>query len=559
MTLNIPKDLYIGNMYTTQEQEKVRQVKEITAGAQLTPVDLSTKDAYTQTKELNKQTKVSPPTLTKNTLRPAVTDTEIALIHATYYTTPIDIIAHTLSLSVEQVRDIHSQTQHHLLPSIPMVMVTDTSRFITEDRLNTLYESQNEPTINTSKELLRLSKTEQGILNRIKSSIKKSLKKIDKEAPIPPNYNLIKVYEDVSNTNTGLYESKGNIITVDHLRDISLTSTLPFINYHSLPYKAAVSNGFNRSYIKHPAYYQKYSYTTKRLPVAVSNLMYSEILSNYFNENTPSIIDKTYYLLSLPLSFSTNLNVMLNRFIELPDYSIAYTNHKTQLTSVLEYTSSLTNKDKYTSEFNKETNTYTTKVYHKIGLPYLYERAFNAPLFTGDNLNYQIDIKLPTTNTFVPTLESTVNSKDAIKYAFICLKCNAMLSDDTTQECPHIKLKVIKFRTSLQHRKPNRHLKFPMVKPFTISSNPTQEFLNDLNKYKAVKTTTKYDYLFKDTFKYFYTLYLDTTLESHFTVHTYTTKDIETVTLMEYITSVSKDITPLFTNFNLPSKPLYEP
>jgi len=594
----ISDTLYISDMFYNEEQEKVRQVKEIGTFQGL-PADLPTSQMYEQVKLNNKQTRKSPPNLTKDNLRPAITDTEIALIHACYYTVPQEVLAHILNLSIKQLKDIHDQTQHTLLPSIPMVMITDTSRYLSDSHINELmgYPSNDEPedtrytnlkdnhdddfNISTNKELLRISKTEQAILKDIETHISKHLKEEDKETSVQLPTTTIQANCNIDEVNTGINGEAKCLLTQSEVDNLNSTSRkLPFKNYHSLPFFKYVETGYGAIKLNIPSLYQKFNFHTSKLYTLISNKLLTYYSSSYLTDEVydkhPSLEDKRNVFLSLPLFLSTNLNVVLNKLFHTPTKKYSFFNPKTNITSTIVYKDHLKGQEKYKSFFNKDNNEYITYTYHKITKPHFYERAFNAKLFNkhnvlnfipDDDLRNNIQQSLKRDNVIPKcTISEVADRNREIKLAIVCPKCNTLLSKDTTLECPHITLKVSPIVSHLQHRKPKKHNKFPMVYPFTLMDTSLESFENELTTFKdKVKTTTKYDYLYKtsQTFKDIYTIYIDQTDDSlnDFSIHIYnhlTLKEID-IPLYEYITKVSPNIKPLFTHFKLPSKPIYEP
>ena len=108
-----------------------------------------------------------------------------------------------------------------------------------------------------------------------------------------------------------------------------------------------------------------------------------------------------------------------------------------------------------------------------------------------------------------------------------------MLSPDTVLSCEHIKLKVSSTSYSL-----NR-----------LPSPETIKYQKDLLRF-----TTKYDYKFKECHKDIYTIYTNTSAPYNFTLHYYHKLPMERTnqSLVKYITSVSPNILPLYTNFSIP-------
>ena len=98
-----------------------------------------------EAKAFNKFLKLSNYNTSINPLRPDVSDIELALIHATKDNIPFDVLASLLNISVTRIKYLRSSTAplykvaNSPLPSIPLVTITDTSRYWSEDELLETY------------------------------------------------------------------------------------------------------------------------------------------------------------------------------------------------------------------------------------------------------------------------------------------------------------------------------------------------------------------------------------------------------------------------------------
>jgi len=114
----------------------------------------------------NKYLKVSNFATSNKPLRPDLSDIEIALIHSTWNSTDPKLIADALNISVIRLKQVRKSTAHlykqhnTALPQLPLVMLTDTSRYWTEDEL-----LENYGDLKTTKDLLRGAPTQSQDLN----------------------------------------------------------------------------------------------------------------------------------------------------------------------------------------------------------------------------------------------------------------------------------------------------------------------------------------------------------------------------------------------------------
>ena len=167
----------------------------------------------------------------------------------------------------------------------------------------------------------------------------------------------------------------------------------------------------------------------------------------------------------------------------------------------------------------------TASPYQSIRPP-LYHRAHCSPLKdTNGNFRYRF-INPSNIHDNHPSHPSKPTD---LAYGIICHECYTLLSKDTTLACDHIKLTIDNFKTYLPKRKPLK---------------------------QDIRLTTRYDYMFdnRESHKSIYTIYLDILNPPLYSVHYYHTlpKDRTTESLIEYITSVSPSLLPLYTNISVP-------
>lgn len=86
----------------------------------------------------------------KQPVRPDLADIEVALIHACEGTIPDEVLAHMFNVSVKKIASIRRSTAHLYnqydtpLPQLPLVTITDTSRYWTEGELRETYGLEEE-------------------------------------------------------------------------------------------------------------------------------------------------------------------------------------------------------------------------------------------------------------------------------------------------------------------------------------------------------------------------------------------------------------------------------
>ena len=130
--LNI-EDTYVGDMVSPSISKKSVYVNEASKAYKL-PEDMPIKEKEQRVKQYNKEVKKKIK-LTTMRERPKLTDMEIALILASHAHTPLDILAHTLNLSVLMVKRVIAQYSCNAIPQMPLVMVSDTARYWDKDTI----------------------------------------------------------------------------------------------------------------------------------------------------------------------------------------------------------------------------------------------------------------------------------------------------------------------------------------------------------------------------------------------------------------------------------------
>lgn len=530
---------YVGDMVYTEEQNKVRYVGDI-AEMQGIPEDLTTEVKFKEVKDNNKRLKINPPLLTKQTKRPSLTDTEIALIHASYYNVPHYIIAHTLNISEEEIKRTYEQTKHHVLPSFPLLMITDTSRYWTEDEERVIYDNDSLNHIDdplTHKELLRSFNEEQRQTDLKIFSSHLSYTAIEGNTIFPSTglAGSIKLPEDIQEESFGLYGEPKHQIHTAVERTLTGYNLDTSINYHTNTYQYKMIFNKKFKYTQHSPYLLANDYVTSPFHIELANLLLKEYKLDITEEDA--------YKLPILLSSSpqVTLNVATSHLIKdivtspSPNHLHIYTTKlsfykdykESNLTTSLDYlTDTPTDYFDFKDSVDISLTTLVTASPYQSIRPPSYLRAYASPLKdTHGNFRYRFINPKHITDSHKEHTPKPTN----LSYGIICHECYSLLSSDTHLTCPHIKLKINNFKNYLTKRKPLK---------------------------EQLRTHTKYDYMYKPTeaHKTIYTIFLDTLSPPSYSIHYYHTLPSNSTpeSLIDYIISISPNLLPLYTNISIP-------
>ena len=421
-----------------------------------------------------------------------------------------------------------------------MLMVTDTSRYWTEDEERVIYNNDDLNHIDdplTHKELLRCFNEEQKQTDLRIFSSHISSPAIRGNYILPPKglTTNIKLPEDIQEESFGLYgEPKHKIIDAVE-RTAEGYRLNESVNYHTNSYQSKLPFKQKFKFIQHPPYLISNDYVTSPLAISLSNLLLKEY------KDTADYIDSYRLPIALTASPQVILNNATNHIIKdivtspTPNHIHLYTTKlafandykESNLDASLEYLNSKPIEYfDYKETIDQDLITLVTASPYQSIRPPSYQRAHASPL-KDLNGNFRYRFINPKSITEEHPIHPPKDSN--LKYGIICHECYSLLSPDTHLTCDHIKLTVNNFKSYLPKRKPLK---------------------------QSLRTTTKYDYMYKETesHKSIYTLYLDTINPPKYSVHYFKTLPLNTPpeSLIDYITSISPNLLPLYTNISIP-------
>ncbi len=142
--------LFLGDLGVTPKTLYNMTFKDIAAFHKSPTVAVDSKDIVREAKAQNKFLKVSSFKSSINPLRPDISDIELALIHSSRGSIPEDMLCSMLNISRNRLKYIRQSTEslykiaNTPLPSLPLVTITDTSRYWTEGELLDTYQLNSE-------------------------------------------------------------------------------------------------------------------------------------------------------------------------------------------------------------------------------------------------------------------------------------------------------------------------------------------------------------------------------------------------------------------------------
>lgn len=539
----------------------VRSVHELAELANI-PKDLSGNDKRVELNKHNKVSKVRPPTQTKHAARPDLSDMEIALIVCSYNTIHSNIIARTLNISVRTVEEIYKQYKHEELVQVPLIMITDTSRYLSPDNERFIYNQSDFHHLDdplTNKELLRqdITKTNKEFSIETISVQRYFDSKIQAGCTLVPptgSARYITTYKSIEESHTGLYGGTWNKYfgTVCKESILGYEFITPTID-NKLTYSTILRNRFDKQvFYSHMNYHIKHNTTTP------TNLAQGYLLSYNNSTNKESIGNNTWvqaqvYLLA-PLLY--NNSNMIHKFIK--DYHL---NHTTIETTTLTYT---TNSNHYKNYEAQNNHIYTP--YH-ITRPPIYYRGLSSPI---QDFNQKLRYTFPN-NTYIK-FPSTTSKYDTTFPAVYCNKCHTFLSQHTTLSCECKDITIDVKTTSMTKRTSKVKLKH-----ITINPNIPEYLANKVNsltssttsrlKYAHGQTKSLYPnssknrqlYRYTSSIKYQHKFYQTTkavlqifqTQEANYSIHLYNYSD-KLTNRPHNLFNITPDISPLYTSFNFP-------
>ncbi len=138
--------LFIGDLEVAPKTLYNMTFKDIAAFHKSPTVAVESEDIVREAKAQNRFLKVSSFKSSINPLRPDISDIELALIHSSRGSIPDDVLCTMLNINRNRLKYIRQATEsvykiaNTPLPSLPLVTITDTSRYWSEEELLDTYK-----------------------------------------------------------------------------------------------------------------------------------------------------------------------------------------------------------------------------------------------------------------------------------------------------------------------------------------------------------------------------------------------------------------------------------
>lgn len=158
--------VFLGDMTVNPKTLRSITFREICQMHKSPTIGVTEEEMKVMAKTTNKYLNISAYATASKPLRPDLSDIEISLIHSTWNNIPTSHLAEVLNVTEVRIKQIRKATEHLYhqantpLPSLPLVTITDTSRYLTEDEGIELYGN-----LKTSKDLLRTLKRQSEYLD----------------------------------------------------------------------------------------------------------------------------------------------------------------------------------------------------------------------------------------------------------------------------------------------------------------------------------------------------------------------------------------------------------
>ena len=138
--------IFIGNMSLSKANLKRYTFTELAYFHKSPTVAVNIEDITKEAKAQNKFLQLSASSPSAKPLRPDISDIEIALIHSSHGNIPEEVLLEILNISKARLRQIREATKplYHQkdtpLPNLPLITITDSSNYWTEDELMETYQ-----------------------------------------------------------------------------------------------------------------------------------------------------------------------------------------------------------------------------------------------------------------------------------------------------------------------------------------------------------------------------------------------------------------------------------
>ena len=566
-------DVYLDDFQYTDASLQVRSSHELAENNSI-PRNLDGVTKMKIVKEQNKITKINPPKMTAHSLRPDLTDIEIALIVSSYNTTPTSIIEHTLNISKRTIEEVYNQYKHEPLVQVPLVAISDTSRYLSATNLRYIYDSQDyhhdlDPL--TNKELLRQSTSksdkedlidtccyERYISERLQAG--HTLKSPTRTSGyIFPTKDIADSYTQLHGRTWGDYfETVFNKSILDGnvyytIKNTSIPNNVSYLTVSSNRFKDTV-------YIPHLNYHiVENNYLPTNLAKTYLDIYQSSNNKEVFQEESDWTQAQVHLL--IPLLYN-NPNMISNFITDQRDNPLTLTNKKFNLT----YTTRRYHYQNYTSS-----NGHLYLQYH-ILRPSIYDRCIASPLQdSNQNLRYTFP-----RNTYKPLLN--IDDKyDTTFPAIHCNNCSTFISKHTSLVCECQQLRITVNTLPIQKRTHNVKLKHIEINLNKLNPNLRSKINKHLNTTSnKIKSKLRYAYAqikelrpnsskqrnlyqYTSSIKYQHQFHQNTktflqvfqTPEASFSLHLYNYSD-KLQNKAHKLFNITPNVLPLYTSFDFP-------
>ena len=425
-------------------------------------------------KKTNKLLKISSYASSSKPLRPDLSDIEIALIHSTWGNIPVSHMAETLNITEVRLKQIRKATEHLYkqantpLPSLPLITITDTSRYWTDEEVIDTYGDLD-------------PKLTEGLSNYVSKpsdileykDLLRSLKQQSKDLNFPINAKLYSSEDNKDSVFTRAsipsevpwqdkegYSKLSDILWTYVSREAGVSGELLKVdgnpnNSVDLPNDAEDSTLNKGKYSETLGLLYFYDWNPENSIVQVP----IEYKSSIITDGKPKVIDHIHTIggynppLNIPKTLIRLCVDIINEFISSNMEAPSLENLTLHLMSSLEYTSKRMGVNLKPLSSNRGHCLPLRSKKPKVPL-------LNKGKYSGA-LNYIIN---------TPPLVYLKFASKYYNYGVICHECDSFLSNNTVNECKHLKFSIKSttlgaFEASNQRIKPLIYLYHPESAP----------------------------------------------------------------------------------------------
>ena len=460
------KEHYLDDFEYTDTTLKVRSAHEL-GEIQGLPENLPATDKREIVIANNKKLKIKSPLISNTSLRPTLSDMEIALIVSSYGVISTKLLAHTLNVHTLVINNTYKKFKYEKLLHLPLISIMDSSRYLSEDNERTIYNHDDMNHLDdplTSKELLWQTSPEQEIDQKILTTyIDKQIERGNTFESYARFAGYFFVTKNVETEHFALYgRTWSDYFTSIFKKGVLNTYTIPN-TITKLPYSVPTVKRLTGTRQVKYIYHQPYTLTHNLYQH--THLLYT-YLNKYQQYNIEEQEDSSFTYNNI-----NTLNLMMNSSPNVTANTIRPFVYKPQ--------TFLNNKVIYTTDYSKIRGYKPTNnemyVPYNIVRPAIYNRAFCSPLQDKNNmLRYRFP---PNTYTKLkPTQYLPIRANHPYP-AILCTKCQTLLSKHTVTQC---KCKAVRITFNIYHIAQENH-KDIQIKNIKIN----------LDKLKDTKLTNK--------------------------------------------------------------------